>query len=82
MKSRYDNSVLQRLQRVVQPYLRENGLARHELADKMGLDPSYCGKVLNARKPLNTDFILDICRITGTPPGEISEDLADIRILH
>ncbi len=47
-----------------------------DIADKLMISKSQLSKVMSGSTQLNTDMILNLCMLTGTQPGKISERLA------
>lgn len=58
---------------------KETGSSHAQLAATVGVTPSSLSQYLNGGIPLNTDFILSLCRVLGISPGECVDELCWLR---
>jgi transcriptional regulator with XRE-family HTH domain len=82
MKLHYDGDTRKRVQQIIYAYKRKAGWSQKDMAFAMDIDPSALSQYLNGKIPLNTDFLIQVSRITGAELGKISVQLADVHVLQ
>jgi transcriptional regulator with XRE-family HTH domain len=74
-RRQYGALVLERVNRALRAYCREKRVTQGAVAAQLGLSASALSQRVNGTIPLNTDYVLSVARLTGTPPGALAETL-------
>lgn len=82
MKKHYDGDTRKRVQQIIYSFKRDMGWSQKDMAFALDIDPSTLSQYLNDKIPLNTDFLIQVSRITGVELGNITDQLADIHVMQ